>query len=362
MLCPAAACICLAPHTALADPPSDTAKPKEGNYVVPNFRFASGETLPELRLHYTTLGSPHRDAHGRVDNAVLILHGTGGSGHSFLVDRFAGVLFGKGQLLATDRFYVILPDAIGHGESSKPSDGLHARFPQYDYDDMVNAQHLLVTQGLQVDHLRLVIGTSMGCMHSWMWAERYPDFADALMPLACLPVQIAGRNRAWRDLLMDAIRSDPAWLQGEYRSEPASGLRTVAGILLIAGSAPIQMQLALPNRDAADEFVQKYMDREIGVLDANDVLYQFNASRNYDPSADLDKITAPVMWINSADDFINPPELGIAEREIKRVKHGRFVLLPASDQTHGHGTHTWAAVWQQYLKDLLASSELKAGS
>ncbi len=362
VLCPAAACICLAPHTALADPPSGAAKPKEGDYVVPNFRFASGETLPELRLHYTTLGSPHRDAHGRVDNAVLILHGTGGSGHSFLVDRFAGVLFGKGQLLAADRFFVILPDAIGHGESSKPSDGLHARFPQYDYDDMVNAQHLLVTQGLQVDHLRLVIGTSMGCMHSWMWAERYPDFADALMPLACLPVQIAGRNRAWRDLLMDAIRSDPAWLQGEYRSEPASGLRTVAGILLIAGSAPIQMQLALPNRDAADEFVQKYMEREIGVLDANDVLYQFNASRNYDPSADLEKITAPVMWINSADDFINPPELGIAEREIKRVKHGRFVLLPASDQTHGHGTHTWAAVWQQYLKDLLASSEPKAGS
>jgi len=210
--------------------------------------------------------------------------------------------------------------------------------------------------------LRLVIGTSMGCMHSWMWAERYPDFADALMPLACLPVQIAGRNRAWRDLLVDAIRSDPAWLQGEYRSEPASGLRTVAGILLIAGSAPIQMQLALPNRDAADEFVQKYMEREIGVLDANDVLYQVNASRNYDPSTDLDKITAPVMWINSADDFINPPELGVAEREIKRVKHGRFVLLPASDQTHGHGTHTWAAVWQQYLKELLASSEPKAGS
>jgi homoserine O-acetyltransferase len=357
-----AACICLTPRSAFADPADGAAKSKEGNYVVPNFHFASGETLPELRLHYMTLGSPHRDAHGRVANAVLILHGTGGSGHSFLVDRFAAVLFGKGQLLDTGRYYIILPDGIGHGESSKPSDGLHAHFPQYDYDDMVNAQHLLVTQGLQVDHLRLVIGTSTGCMHAWMWAERYPDFADALMPLACLPVQIAGRNRAWRDLLMDAIRSDPAWLQGEYHTEPASGLRTAASILLIAGSAPIQMQIALPNRDAADEFVQKYMEREIGVLDANDVLYQFNASRNYDPSGDLDKITAPVMWINSADDFINPPELGIAEREIKRVKHGRFVLLPASDQTHGHGTHTWAAVWQQYLKELLAASEPKEGS
>ena len=362
VLCAVAACICLAPRTALADPRGGAANSKEGNYVVPTFQFASGETLPELRLHYRTLGSPHRDAHGRVDNAVLILHGTGGSGHSFLVDRFAGVLFGKGQLLDPGRYYVILPDGIGHGESSKPSDGLHAHFPQYDYDDMVNAQHLLVTQGLQVDHLRLLIGTSMGCMHAWMWAERYPDFADALMPLACLPVQIAGRNRAWRDLLMDAIRSDPAWLQGEYRTEPASGLRTAASILLIAGSAPIQMQIALPTRDAADEFVQKYMEREISVLDANDLLYQFNASRNYDPSGDLDKITAPVMWINSADDFVNPPELGIAEREIKRVKHGRFVLLPASDQTHGYGTHTWAAVWQQYLKELLASSEPKAGS
>ena len=362
VFCAVAACICPAPRTAFADPAGGVDKPKNGNYVVPNFQFGSGETLPELRLHYTTLGNPHRDAHGRVDNAVLVLHGTGGSGHNFLVDRFAGVLFGKGQLLDAGRYYVILPDGIGHGESSKPSDGLHAHFPQYDYDDMVNAQHLLVTQGLQVDHLRLLIGASMGCMHAWIWAERYPDFTDALMPLACLPVQIAGRNRSWRDLLMDAIRSDPAWLQGEYRTEPASGLRTAASILLIAGSAPIQMQIALPTRDAADEFVQKYMEREISVLDANDLLYQFNASRNYDPSGDLDKITAPVMWINSADDFVNPPELGIAEREIKRVKHGRFVLLPASDQTHGHGTHTWPAVWQQYLKELLASSEPKAGS
>jgi len=278
------------------------------------------------------------------------------------VDRFAGVLFGKGQLLDSNRYYIILPDAIGHGDSSKPSDGLHAHFPQYDYEDMVVAQHAMVMQGLQVDHLRLVMGTSMGCMHSWMWAERYPDFMDAVMPLACLPVQIAGRNRLWRDLITDAIRTDPQWLQGEYRSEPLGALRAAAGVLLIAGSSPIQMQLALPARDAADEFLQKYMEREIADLDANDLLYQVGASGDYDPSAGLDKIQVPVMWINSGDDFVNPPELGIAEREVKKLKRGRFVLLPASDQTHGHGTHTWAAAWQQYLGELLASSEPKSGN
>jgi homoserine O-acetyltransferase len=358
----AVACLGLTATAVRADAPVTAPKPIEGDYIIPNYHFASGETLPELRLHFTTLGKPHRDAHGHVDNAVLILHGTGGSGHSFLVDRFAGVLFRKGQLLDSNRYYIILPDGIGHGSSSKPSDGLHARFPQYDYEDMVVAQHALATQGLQVDHLRLVIGTSMGCMHSWLWAERYPDFMDAVMPLACLPVQIAGRNRLWRDLVMDSIRTDPQWQQGEYHGEPPAALRAAAGILLIAGSAPIQMQSALPTRDAADEFLQKYMERELPDLDANDLLYQVNASRTYDPSANLEKITAPVLWINSADDFINPPELGIAEREIKRVKDGRFVLLPASNQTHGHGTHTWAAVWQQYLGELLASSAPKTGS
>jgi homoserine O-acetyltransferase len=344
---------------AAAAPPSATAPPartSEGDYVVNNFRFASGEALPELRLHYITLGAAHRDAHGQVDNAVLLLHGTGGSGHSLLAEKFAGVLFGKGQILDASRYFIILPDGIGHGKSSKPSDGLHARFPQYGYEDMVNAQYALVTQGLEVNHLRLVLGTSMGCMHTWMWGEAHPDFVDALMPLACLPVQIAGRNRLWRDLIIDAIRSDPQWAEGEYRGEPAAALRTAAGILLIAGSAPIQMQLSLPTRDAADEFLKKYMERQLAELDANDLLYQVASSQDYDPSAALDKIRAPVMWINSADDFINPPEIAIAEREIKRVKNGRFVLLPASDQTHGHGTHTWAAVWQQYLAQLLGSS------
>jgi homoserine O-acetyltransferase len=328
----------------------------EGDYVIANFHFASGETLPELRLHYTALGEPHRNARGRVDNAVLILHATGGLGRNFLADKFGGVLFGKGQPLDDSRYYLILPDALGHGKSSKPSDGLHAHFPQYTYEDMVNAQFALVTQGLQVDHLRLVMGTSMGCMHTWMWGESHPDFVDALMPLACLPVQIAGRNRVWRDLLIAAIRADPEWRAGDYTNEPMGALRAAAGLLLLAGAAPLEMQHALPTREAADEFVEKYLERVLPGMDANDLLYQVSASRDYDPSAGLEKILVPVMWVNSADDFVNPPELGIAEREIKRIKNGRFILLPASDQTHGHGTHSWAALWQEYLTQLLQSS------
>src|SRR3984893_5580624 len=356
MAAAAGSAIVAAPRPASAAEAPDPLRHFEGEYVAQNFHFASGETLPELRIHYTVLGKPHRDAHGHVDNAVLILHGTGGSGHKFLKDKFCGVLVGQGRLLDTPRYFIILPDGIGHGQSSRPSDGLHAHFPQYDYQDMVAAQYALVTLGLQVDHLRLVLGTSMGCMHTWMWGEGHADFVGALMPLACLPVPIAGRNRVWRDLLIDAIRSDPDWRQGEYRTQPVGALRTAAGLLLVAGSAPIQMQLALPTPDAADQFVQKYMERELQDLDANDLLYQVSASRDYDPSAGLENIRAPVMWINSADDFINPPELVIAEREIKRVPKGRFVLLPISDQTHGHGTHTWAAVWQQYLGQLLESS------
>jgi homoserine O-acetyltransferase len=343
--------------TARADSPSSGARPAESDFVIRNFHFASGESLPELRLHFITIGNPHRDSHGKVDNAVLILHGTGGSGHNLLSEHFAGVLFGKGQLLDTNKYFVILPDGIGHGKSSRPSDGLHAQFPQYTYADMVAAQHSLLLLGLQVDHLRLVMGTSMGCMHTFMWGEAYPDYMDALMPLACLPVQIAGRNRVWRDLLIQAIRKDPEWQQGEYMTEPLGALRTAAGLLSIAGSAPIPMQIALPTRDAADQFVDTFMQRELDELDANDLLYQVAASRDYDPSSGLDKIKVPLMQINSADDFINPPELGIAEREIKLVKNGHFVLLPATDQTHGHGTHSWPALWQQYLAQLLDASK-----
>jgi len=334
-----------------------TYKPVEGDYIAHDFHFKSGETLPELRLHYRTLGTPTRDASGRVTNAVLILHGTGGWGGNFLVPQFAGVLYGPGQLLDITRYYIILPDNIGHGKSSKPSDGMHAHFPQYEYDDMVAAQHLLVEQGLGVNHLRLIMGTSMGCMHSWIWGETYPDFMDALMPLACLPVQIAGRNRLWRKMLMDGIREDPDWQNGDYTTEPRASLEIAADMLLIAGSAPLPMQLSLPTREAADRWLQDVMRRETETLDVNDLLYAVNSSRKYDPSAGLGQISVPVMFVNSADDFINPPELGIAEREIQKVKNGKFVLIPLSEQTHGHGTHTWAALWQQYLKELLDESQ-----
>jgi len=338
---------------AVLSGPAAALDTREGDFNLPNFPFRSGETLPQLHLHYTSLGVPKQDAHGRVINAVLILHGTGGDGHQFLRPQFADVLFKPGGLLDPAKYFIILPDGIGHGKSSKPSDGLRARFPHYDYDDMVAAQHALLTQGLHINHLRLVMGTSMGCMHSFVWGEMYPDFADALMPLACLPVQIAGRNRMWRKMVMDAIRNDPAWAAGEYKDEPQMALRTAADLLIIAGSAPHQMHKTYPTREAADKYVEDSVGKDLATLDANDLLYQVDASRNYDPSGALEKITARVMWVNSADDFINPPELGIAEREAKRLKNGRFVLIPTSDQTHGHGTHTWAAVWQQYLAKLL---------
>ena len=244
-------------------------------------------------------------------------------------------------------------DDIGHGQSSKPSDGLRQRFPHYGYRDMVEAEHALVTEGLKVDHLRLVMGTSMGCMHAFLWGEEWPAAMDALMPLACLPVQIAGRNRLWRDMIVHAIRTDPTFEGGDYKAEPAAGLQTAPDILAIAGSAPAQMQKALPTAAAADAYLDGYLARVTPSLDANDLIYQVESSRDYDPSPDLGAITARVMWINSADDFINPPELGIAEREAARLKNGRFVLLPISDLTHGHGTHTWAAVWKDYLAELL---------
>jgi homoserine O-acetyltransferase len=335
----------LAAMPCAAQQPPPNAAATEGDFVIQNFHFHSGESLPELRLHYTTLGKPLKDAAGHTTNAVLILHGTGGTGQQFFAPQFAGVLFGPGQLLDASRYFIILPDGIGHGKSSKPSDGLHAHFPQYDYDDMVAAHYRLVNEGLGVNHLRLVMGTSMGCMHSFVWGETYPDFMDALMPLACVPVQIAGRNRIWRKMVMDAIREDPEWKGGDYKEEPKQALRTA-----------IPMQKALPTRDAADKYLDDYFHARFSALDANDLLYQVNASRNYDPSQQLGKIKAPVMFINSGDDFINPPELGIAEREIKKVQNAKFVLIPASENTHGHGTHTWAEIWKQYLAELLEKS------
>lgn len=350
---------CVTPARAQQAPqlPEGTPAPQEGDFVIHDFHFKSGETLAELRMHYTTLGKPTKDANGRTTNAVMILHGTGGSGQTFLRPIFAGVLFGPGQLLDANRYFIIIPDNLGHGKSSKPSDGMRAHFPQYEYADMIAAQHELLEKALGVNHLRLILGTSMGCMHTWMWGETYSDFMDALMPLACQPVQIAGRNRIWRKMVIDGIRQDPDWKNGDYTTEPRAGLEIAADFLLIAGSAPLQMQKDLATRDAADKFLESSMKQTTEHIDANDMLYAVNSSRNYDPSQHLEDIKVPVMFVNSADDFINPPELGIAEREIKRVKKGRFVLIPASLQTHGHGTHTWAVVWQQYLKELLDSSE-----
>jgi|SRR5580658_5210232 homoserine O-acetyltransferase len=343
--------------TLLAQQTGPLPTPREGDYVSHDFHFTSGETLPELRMHYATFGTPVRDSNGRVTNAILLLHGTSGSGKQFLVPQFAGVLFGPGEPLDVTRYYVILPDNIGHGKSSKPSDGMHAHFPQYDYDDMVRSQHEMLEKGLAVNHLRLILGTSMGCMHAWVWGESYPDFMDALMPLACQPVPIAGRNRIWRRMVMDAIRDDADWKNGDYAAEPHAALVTAADMFYVATGAPLQMQKNLPTRAAADAAAEDYAKVFAAEHDANDLFYALNASRNYDPSAQLGTIKVPVMFVNSADDFINPPELGIAEREIKRVQKGRLVLIPISEQTHGHGTHTWAAVWQQYLKELLDASQ-----
>jgi homoserine O-acetyltransferase len=329
---------------------------KEGDYVAHDFKFRSGESLAEVKLHYTTLGEPTRDAQGHVTNAVLVLHGTGGSGRQFLSPQFANELYGPGQPLDITKYFVVLPDGIGHGKSSKPSDGLHARFPHYDYDDMVAAHHLLLTKGLGVEHLRLIFGTSMGCMHSFVWGETFPDFMDALMPMACLPVQIAGRNRLWRKMAMDAITTDSDWKGGEYAEEPQRALRTANYFLILAGSAALPMQKALPTRDAADKYLDDYFKSHLNTPDANDFLYQVNASRNYNPQPQLEKIAARVVWMNSADDFINPPELGIAERESKRLKNGQYILIPLSEQTHGHGSHTWAVLWKDRLQELLAKS------
>jgi homoserine O-acetyltransferase/O-succinyltransferase len=337
--------------------PSRLPKPQPGDYIIHNFHFRSGESLPELRLHYATFGSPQRDEHGKVTNAVLLLHGTTGSGEQFLAPQFSGVLFGPGQLLDITKYYIILFDNIGHGKSSKPSDGMRMHFPHYDYDDMVASQHELLEKGLGVNHLRLILGTSMGCMHSFVWGEKYPDFIDALMPLACEPVELAGRNRLWRKMLMDAIRDDPEWKSGDYTTEPAAALKTAAEMFMIAAGSALQLQKSMPTRAKTDTGADEFAKGFISAHDANDFLYAVDASRNYNPAPDLKKIIAPVMFVNSADDFINPPELGIAEKEITRIRKGQYVLIPISDRTHGHGTHTWAALWQQYLKQLLDESE-----
>src|SRR6202163_1757026 len=308
--------------------------PHEGDFVMHDFKFADGESLSEVRLHYTTVGEPQRDSSGRVNNAVLILHGTNRRGGVFLVPSFAGVLFGPGQLLDTAKYYLILPDQLGAGagKSSKPSDGLRARLPHYDYSDMVRASQILLAQGLQVDHLHLLVGASMGCMEGFMWGESNPGDMDAMLLLSCLPVEVASRNRMVRKMMVDDIRLDPGWNNGNYTQQPY-GLRAALGHLLVVGSVPTFWQKEYPTAALADKFVDEYIEENMKTTDANDFMYQYDASRNFDASKGLDKIRAKMLRINPQEDFWNPAELGIAEQEIKKVKNGQFVLLPFSDQS-----------------------------
>lgn len=329
---------------------------KEGDVTLTDFRFRSGESLPRLNVHYTTLGQPHRNAAGEIDNAIMVLHGTGGSGQQFLRPQFADELYGPGQPLDISRYWIILPDNIGHGKSSKPSDGLRMKFPQYDYDDMVEAQRLMLKE-LGVTRLRLIMGTSMGCMHAFVWGEAHPDFARALMPLACEPVEIAGLNRMWRQLAVNAIKADPAWLNGEYRTQPVQGLRTVASFSVITGSAPLADQAEYPTRDKAGAYAEERVATALARLDANDYIYQIEASRNYNPWPKLETITAPMMWVNSADDFINPRNLPFPSEALKRMPNARFRLIPETSETQGHSTHTWAKFWKDDLVQLLERTE-----
>lgn len=342
---------------AAAAQPDYAAQLKEGDSILSDFRFGSGERMAQLRIHYATLGTPRRDSKGAVTNAVMVLHGTGGSGRQFLQPQFTNELFGPGQPLDLGRFYVILPDGIGHGKSSKPSDGERMDFPKYDYDDMVEAQRRMLVEGLGVSRLRLIMGTSMGCMHIFVWAQAHPDFARASMPMACLPTEIAGHNRMWRRLAVEGIKSDPAWAGGNYSVQPVQGLRTAVSVLQIAGFAPLYLQKAYPTRAAADSYILDRVEKDLPTRDANDLIYQLEASRSYNPWPKLERIRAPMTWVNSADDFINPAEYGIAEVAAGRLKTGRYVLIRATADTRGHGTHTWAKFWRQELIDLLARTE-----
>jgi homoserine O-acetyltransferase/O-succinyltransferase len=346
------ALVCAPAHAQPAGP-----APTEADFTVRNFRFDSGETLPELKLHYRTIGTARRDASGTVRNAVLILHGTGGTGGGFLSRTFGGELFGPGQLLDATRYFIVLPDGIGHGKSSKPSDGLRAKFPHYTYDDMVRAQHAMLVDGLKVNHLRLVMGTSMGAMHCWVWGEMFPDFVDGLVPLASAPTEIAGRNRVMRQMIMDAIRNDPGYKNGDYTEQPKQGLVAALNILMMMTSSPLQWHKSGPTRDAADKWYEDQIVSRLKTTDANDMLYYYNASRSYNPAPNLEKITAAVLAINSADDVVNPPELRLMEKLMPRVKRGRYVLIPTSEQTRGHGTHSLPAVWGNYLREFLTQTE-----
>jgi homoserine O-acetyltransferase len=353
----AAALLSLALAVPAQTPPSSSQWPtQDGTYTIQNFHFKDGETIPQLRLHYITLGTPHRDATGHIDNAILLLHGTGGNAHSLTASEFSDPLFGPGEPFDITKFFLILPDDIGHGQSSKPSDGLRMHFPNYDYDDMVESQRTMLRDGLHIDHLRLILGTSMGCMESFTWGETYPQAMDGLAAFACLPIELAGRNRIWRDMTMQDIKHDPAWKHGNYKAEPLEGLRAAFDLTVLAGKGSLELQNDAPTGAKAEDFVDRVIPQAIAHADANDFLYYVNASRNYNPEPRLATITAPVLWINSADDYINPPELHIPEKMVTRMPHAKFVLLPISDDTLGHYTFMQASVFKQYLADFMAQT------
>jgi homoserine O-acetyltransferase len=337
----AAALLLLLAGAAAADYPA----PVESDWVARDFRFHTGEIMSELRLHYTTVGSPSGEP-------VLILHGTTGSGSGLLTAGLAGELFGPGQALDAKKYYLILPDAIGHGNSSKPSDGMRARFPAYNYEDMVAAQFRLVSEGLGLPHLRLVLGFSMGGMHSWIWGEKYPDFMDALVPMASQPSEMASRNWMMRRLITDSIRNDPEWNNGNYTTQPRSARFASVFYGIATNGGTLAYQKLAPTREAADKLLNDRLAAPF-TADANDVLYQWDASRDYNPAAALDHIQAAVLAINSSDDERNPPETGIMERDLKRIKGARLVLIPASEDTRGHSTVISAKLWKQQLNELL---------
>jgi len=337
---------------------SQRAVPFEDDYfVIKGFRFSDGSTVDSLKLHYYYVGKPHVNAQGNIDNAILIMHGTGGNGQSLLTENFAGQLFKTGQILDANKYFIILPDGIGHGKSSKPSDGLRMHFPAYTYDDMVDADYLLLTKKLNVQHVRLIMGTSMGAMHTWVFGYRYPDFMDALMPLASLPIEIAGRNRIMRKMIIEAIEGDSSWNKGNYMQQPLLGLKHALDILMIMSSAPLQWQKEAPTRKTAEEYLDKYRVSSMRGKDANDMIYQFEASREYNPAPFLSKIKAPLLAINSADDQINPPELKVLDTAILKVKKGQYILLPITPETRGHGTHSLPKIWSNYLREFLEKTQ-----
>jgi homoserine O-acetyltransferase len=324
---------------------ADYPTPREGDWVAPNFRFHTGETMPELRLHYTTVGQPSGEP-------VLILHGTAGSGTNVLTPGFAGELFGPDQPLDATKYYIILPDAIGAGKSSKPSDGLRTKFPKYNYDDMVVAQYRLISEGLGIRHLRLVMGVSMGGMHAWIWGVMYPELMDALVPMASQPTEMSSRNWMMRRMLIDAIRNDPDWNNGDYTTQPRS-LRVANVFYGIATSGgTLAYQQMAPTRESADKLLDERLSAPFKA-DANDFLYQWDASRDYNPAPGLERIQAAVLAINFADDERNPPETGIMDRELKRIKNARLYLIPASTDTRGHGTVAMAKFWKQQVQEFL---------